>query len=51
MRINISTVFQVLALIAQDVLAFEAEQTKPRKESTTPTLEVPEVPTPNKLST
>ncbi|MEH1818707.1 MAG: hypothetical protein V7L31_06340 [Nostoc sp.] len=26
MRINVSTLFQVLALIAQDVLAFESQQ-------------------------
>ncbi len=26
MRINVSTLFQVLVLIAQDVLAFEAKQ-------------------------
>ncbi|MEH2197805.1 hypothetical protein [Nostoc sp.] len=26
MRISVSTIFQVLALIAQDVLAFEARQ-------------------------
>ncbi|MEH1905826.1 MAG: hypothetical protein V7L04_31725 [Nostoc sp.] len=27
MRISVSTIFQVIALIAQDVLAFEAKQT------------------------
>lgn len=27
MRINVSTIFKVLALIAQDVLDFEAKQT------------------------
>ncbi|MEH1792832.1 hypothetical protein [Nostoc sp.] len=42
MRISISTIFQVVALIAQDVLAFEAKQTdstsvKPSTSETPPT--------------
>ncbi|MEH1895629.1 MAG: hypothetical protein V7K94_10085 [Nostoc sp.] len=43
MRINVSTLFQVLALIAQDVLAYEAKQA-----ASTPTQPLPsETPTTN----
>jgi len=41
MRITLSTVFQVLSLIAQDVLAFEAQQTADSKVPPTSTSQSP----------
>ncbi|MEH2053398.1 hypothetical protein [Nostoc sp.] len=36
MRINLSTVFQVLVLVAQDILAFEAKENTPNPNHTLP---------------
>ncbi|MEH1824456.1 MAG: hypothetical protein V7L22_03655 [Nostoc sp.] len=36
MRINVSTLFRVITLIAQDVVAFEAQQASDNKVSTLP---------------
>lgn len=41
MRISLSTFFQVLGLIAQDVLAFEAKQTASTTTQTSPSEALP----------